>query len=402
MDDLKKGLSNISLYDVKAYVRKAQNVVYNYTEMEARVREATNNEPWGASSTLMQQIAAGTYNYREREEIVGMIFRRFTEKAANEWRQIYKSLQLLEYLLKNGSERFVDDTRSNVSLIQMLRSFHYIDSHGRDQGINVRNKSKTLVDLLNNDSVLRAERKKARENAKKFKGVAGGASVGSNGYDSTGEPEDYDTYEGRIFGDGGVYGERFEETRAANKKNNFEEYDIGTKSKPAPVAKPEQKKQPDADLFSFDDPPTSSSAAPANDDEFDEFGDFQSSEVTSPQQQQPLNNIGNLNNLYHQQQPATTNSTSNTDSAFGDFNSFVSSAPTSQPQYSSNFNNITTSGPAVAQTKQDAFSSLFSTAASKAHANPKPKATPQASHATPVSQSNTSKPSNGELNLLDF
>ena len=37
----------------------------NLTEMESKVREATNNEPWGASSTLMQQIAAGTYNYRK-------------------------------------------------------------------------------------------------------------------------------------------------------------------------------------------------------------------------------------------------------------------------------------------------------------------------------------------------
>lgn len=27
-----------------------------------QVREATNNEPWGASSTLMQEIANGTHN----------------------------------------------------------------------------------------------------------------------------------------------------------------------------------------------------------------------------------------------------------------------------------------------------------------------------------------------------
>lgn len=27
-----------------------------------QVREATNNEPWGASSTLMQEIANGTFN----------------------------------------------------------------------------------------------------------------------------------------------------------------------------------------------------------------------------------------------------------------------------------------------------------------------------------------------------
>lgn len=36
--------------------------VMNYTEMEAKVREATNNEPWGASSTLMQEIASGTFH----------------------------------------------------------------------------------------------------------------------------------------------------------------------------------------------------------------------------------------------------------------------------------------------------------------------------------------------------
>lgn len=36
--------------------------VMNYTEMEAKVREATNNEPWGASSTMMQEIANATFN----------------------------------------------------------------------------------------------------------------------------------------------------------------------------------------------------------------------------------------------------------------------------------------------------------------------------------------------------
>lgn len=27
-----------------------------------KVREATNNEPWGASSTIMSEIANGTFN----------------------------------------------------------------------------------------------------------------------------------------------------------------------------------------------------------------------------------------------------------------------------------------------------------------------------------------------------
>lgn len=42
--------------------RSKISVVMNFTEMEAKVREATNNEPWGASSTQLNEIADGTHN----------------------------------------------------------------------------------------------------------------------------------------------------------------------------------------------------------------------------------------------------------------------------------------------------------------------------------------------------
>ena len=47
-----------------------------------------------------------------------------------------QALQLLEDLVKHGSERVVDDARSHISTIKMLRNFHYIDDKGKDQGIN--------------------------------------------------------------------------------------------------------------------------------------------------------------------------------------------------------------------------------------------------------------------------
>ncbi|KAL6946952.1 hypothetical protein ACO0QE_001808 [Hanseniaspora vineae] len=179
--NLENTLSNLSLYDAKKYFRKAQNVVFSYTEMESKVREATNNEPWGAPSTLMEYIAQGTYNYKEREEIIGMVFRRFTEKTAMEWRQIYKALQLLEYIIKHGSERFIDDCRANISLISMLKDFHYIDSQGQDQGLNVRTRAKAIVGLLKDDNEIRKERKHARETAEKYRGIGNTASKKPNG-----------------------------------------------------------------------------------------------------------------------------------------------------------------------------------------------------------------------------
>ena len=49
---------------------------------------------------------------------------------------VRQALQLLEYLIKHGSERVVDDARSHISTLKMLRNFHYIDDKGKDEGIN--------------------------------------------------------------------------------------------------------------------------------------------------------------------------------------------------------------------------------------------------------------------------
>lgn len=387
MDLLNKKLKDLNLYEVKLYVRKAQNVVYNYTEMEAKVREATNNEPWGALLTLMHEIAAGTYNYREREEIMGMIFRRFTEKASNEWRQIYKLLQLLEYLVKHGLERLVDDARQNVNIITMLRSFHYIDLKGRDQGINVRNRAKQLAALLNNESEIREERKKARKNAKKFAGVAGGASSiqpgRSGGFDEYEEEE----YGGRVFGDGGVYGERDEEERrAGTPAHKFEEYNVGSEqprrtatgsSTTATSAATATSSRPAApvDLFSFDAP--AATTAPDAVDDDDEFDDFQSAPPAPAPGAAPAPSQGlNLTGLYGSG-PTAAPAAPAAPGASG-FSSFgITPAPVGAPQTSASY---AAAAPAAAPAptaapKADAFSSLFLSAVHLTPAAPRPSST---------------------------
>lgn len=268
-----------------------------------------------------------------------MIYRRFTEKSAEEWRQIYKALQLLEFLIKHGSERVIDDARGHITLLKMLRQFHYIDPNGKDQGINVRNRAKELAELLGDVERIRSERKKARSAKNKYTGVEGGSTFSGGGFSggssgryggfgsesagygggaesSSGGPATFGGYSGGVYGDGGGFGGQesndFRDTQ--NRADRFEEYDefdegdrpapsstraskkperVGVK-KTTPTSPPPKKKEPEVDLFSFDDPvPSSSSAAPAafsgsgmaalapvntaaaNDDD-DEFDDFQS------------------------------------------------------------------------------------------------------------------------------
>ncbi|KAL8753612.1 MAG: hypothetical protein Q9184_005370 [Pyrenodesmia sp. 2 TL-2023] len=283
LNSLKDQVSNLTLYDLKAGVRKVQNAVMNYTEMESKfcaqkqsqVREATNNEPWGASSTLMQEIANATHSYQLLNEIMPMIYKRFTEKSAEEWRQIYKGLQLLEFLIKNGSERVIDDARSHMSLLKMLRQFHFIDQNGKDQGVNVRNRSKELTELLSDVDRIRGERKKARANRNKFGGVEGGATGGGmssgsryGGFGS--ESAGYGGYSGGVYGDGGGYGGNASDFQdSTSRRDKFEEYDeydegstaSSARRKPEPASatrretkkpEPPKKKEPEIDILSFD------------------------------------------------------------------------------------------------------------------------------------------------------
>lgn len=203
----------------------------------------------------------------------------------------------------------------------MLRQFHFIDLNGKDQGINVRNRSKELTELLSDVERIRAERKKARTTKNKYGGVEGGLSMGGGGsrYGGFGNETggfgggsaEYGAYSGGVYGDGGGFGGNesgFSDSRA--RRDNFEEYDEYDEGAVAPPgrrqsdtrasavkretstkkAAPPKPKEPEVDLFDFDEPAapasTSNGKAPAtsaagdfsalqsgggDDDDFDDF-----------------------------------------------------------------------------------------------------------------------------------
>ena len=84
--------------------RTLKNVVKNYSDAQVKVREATSNDPWGPSSTLMSEIADLTYNVVAFTEIMQMVWKRLNDDGKN-WRHVYKSLVVLDYIIKTGSEK---------------------------------------------------------------------------------------------------------------------------------------------------------------------------------------------------------------------------------------------------------------------------------------------------------
>ncbi|CAO3640083.1 unnamed protein product [Mucor hiemalis] len=250
-----------------------KSVVLNYTEMESKVHEATSNDPWGASSTLMQELAQGTYNYQYFNEIMPAIYRRFTEKESKQWRQIYKALVLLEFLIKNGTERVVDDARSHVSMIKVLRNFYYIDDKGKDEGLNVRNRAKEIVELLSSTDKIRSERKLAKKNRNKYVGV--GSDSMSRGYGSPSSSRyagfGSDSGGGLSFnGDAMTYGES-----AYPRPSGVGKYDVDDDDSDSNNSSSAQKATTakDANLFGDDDGFESSNKK-SNTTNDDDWGDF--------------------------------------------------------------------------------------------------------------------------------
>ena len=64
-------------------------MVMNYSEVESKVREATNDETWGPHGSLMAEIAKYTYTYEHYPEVMTMLWRRMFEAKKN-WRRTYK------------------------------------------------------------------------------------------------------------------------------------------------------------------------------------------------------------------------------------------------------------------------------------------------------------------------
>lgn len=146
--------------------RTLKNVVKNYTDAQVKVREATSNDPWGPSSTLMTEIADLTYNVVAFTEIMQMLWKRLNDHGKN-WRHVYKSLVVLDYIIKTGSEKVAQQCKENIFAIQTLKDFQYTEDN-KDQGMNVREKAKQLVALLKDDERLRNERAKALKAKERF------------------------------------------------------------------------------------------------------------------------------------------------------------------------------------------------------------------------------------------
>ena len=144
--------------------------------------------------------------------VTGIMWEALETQRPSAWRVVFKGLTLLEHLIKNGSERCVDDARNHSHTLRGLHRFNYYEGT-IDRGVGVREKSKQLVEILGDDERIREERQKARKMREKFGTTSGGsmASVSGGGGGGGGSSRyagyGNDDSQWRSGGGGGGYGD---------------------------------------------------------------------------------------------------------------------------------------------------------------------------------------------------
>lgn len=96
------------MINVQGLRRNVKNVVKNYSEAQVKVREATSNDPWGPSGTLMGEIADLTYNVVAFSEIMQvrigfLISIKYVKRSSRKYQYtLWDDVQCFAYLEANS------------------------------------------------------------------------------------------------------------------------------------------------------------------------------------------------------------------------------------------------------------------------------------------------------------
>ncbi|XP_027330403.1 clathrin interactor EPSIN 1 isoform X2 [Abrus precatorius] len=340
---------------VREIKREVNLKVLKVPEIEQKVLDATDNEPWGPHGTALAEIAQATKKFTECQMVMNVLWTRLGE-TGKDWRYVYKALAVIEYLVGHGSERAVDDIIEHTFQISALSSFEYVEPSGKDVGLNVRKKAENIVSLLNDRDKIHEARNKAAANRDKYVGVSSSGITYKSGSSSYGSYQNGDRFSDS-YRDKGSYEEQKDENDYPGKsrhaiasddqENSFKKGSARSVSKSQENMSPRvSKSSTNAKVYdNYGSVSSQSSSVPANNteddmDDFDPRGTSTKASATSSNQvdlfgQDLIGDLMDAPTSVPVEKPATNN-VSEVD-LFADA-TFVSAAPhedkgaSSQPQ----------------------------------------------------------------------
>ncbi|XP_008813355.2 epsin-3-like [Phoenix dactylifera] len=178
--------------------KSARLVLTDATQAEILAEEATNSDVWGPDAKTMTRISEAAYDMDDYWRIVDVLHRRLRSVYWKEWRQSYKTLVLLEFLLTHGPEEMFEEFHCDINVIQELGKLNYVDERGFNWGACMQNKSERILRLLSDEKQRQDARSKALKISKEIQGF--GNLIVSPSSSSSSTPSSSKTCRSSSFG----------------------------------------------------------------------------------------------------------------------------------------------------------------------------------------------------------
>ena len=176
MEYINQIANRASIAGISDMIDEQRATYYPKNETEKRMYEALGNQNWGASTTLMTEIANDTFQNDCYQIVMALLWENCLDKPeAKTWKHLFKGLTLLEFLIKNGNERVVETARDKLYRVRQLEHYNFYEQ-GADKGSGVREMAAKIIELLGDNDRIREEREKANKLREKFGGIGGGSS----------------------------------------------------------------------------------------------------------------------------------------------------------------------------------------------------------------------------------
>lgn len=163
-------LKNRATYLLKDSLKLARVALVDVSTAELMTEDATNADEWGPTTKQMAEISDSSHNSEDYLRIVHVLHERFALNTQKYWKQIHKSLILLEYLLCHGPQHLVVEFRQDKGRLEEFARFVYVDWKGVDRGSALQRRAKHVLHLLMDEAFYKNERTIAQ---KISKGIAG-------------------------------------------------------------------------------------------------------------------------------------------------------------------------------------------------------------------------------------
>ncbi|KAH7416112.1 hypothetical protein KP509_14G076200 [Ceratopteris richardii] len=198
--DFKKQAS----FFLREKINDARLALTDVSRIQIMAEEATNEDPWGPETKAMATLAEAAFQLEEYDRIVQVIRNRLDMSKQRPWRQLYKTLMVLEYLLTHGPASMRKEFAGDILRMEELAQFNFTDQQGIDRGAMVRKVADRVMQVLIDPELWKEERSRAQKVSFGIRGFGSSMKVVSSQDVGQGEDGSVDGSSNKLSGETGA------------------------------------------------------------------------------------------------------------------------------------------------------------------------------------------------------